>query len=178
MVAKEQWVTARVLDFDGTGIVVAKKYECNLCKTTYKGWDARLLKALPVHIQNDFDIIVNRNFAFRRSVAKHVRAAVIGRCTFNQISRVFNQTRCTEDMHMLHTYYHAQIKRYTDSKAKSSLTNLHKTTIPSLPESPLVFGSGRQFRNLIVDDFGEEMVEEGGKSQTAVKAHVASFDDS
>ena len=94
MVAKEQWVTARVLDFDGTGIVVAKKYECNVCKTTYNGWDARLLKALPAHIQDDFDIIVNRNFAVRRSVAKHVRAAVIGRCTFNQISRVFNQTRC------------------------------------------------------------------------------------
>ena len=67
LVAKEQWVTARVLDFDGTGIVVAKKYECTVCKTTYKGWDTRLLEQLPAHIQDDFDIIVKRNFAVRRT---------------------------------------------------------------------------------------------------------------
>jgi len=64
-----KWFMKTVVDFDGTGILCVRKYQCNACSATFKGWNPRVLQTLPEHIQIDLDVVVFRNFALKRSLA-------------------------------------------------------------------------------------------------------------
>ena len=94
LVVLKVWSEPRVVSsLHGTYGIICKRYTCNGCKKTFNGYDPRVIKKLPVVIQNQLPADVGNKTALDKDTGKIMSRQLVHKTSISDFRKLMEDMK-------------------------------------------------------------------------------------